>query len=217
MRVVDLGRMRYVPAWEVQKDVAEDVMAGGEDTLLFVEHEPVLTLGASFHVQNLLLSRAEYERRGIEVVRTDRGGDVTFHGPGQLVIYPVFDLKRHGQDLHRWMRELEESVIQALAAFSVAGARFPPHTGVWVGGGAEQRLKIAAIGVKVKRWVSIHGIALNCDNDLGEFGLIVPCGIVGYGVTSLSLATGKHVSPSEAKRPVEDAFAAVFARSSVSS
>src|SRR5262245_56230701 len=107
MKVLDLGRLDYVAAWEVQKQIAEDVMGGAEDTLIFVEHDPVLTLGASFQEGNLLLPIAEYERRGIQVVRTDRGGDVTYHGPGQLVVYPIFDIKRHGQDLHRWMRDLE--------------------------------------------------------------------------------------------------------------
>ena len=209
MKTLDLGRMGYRPAWEVQKQVAEDVIAGGEDTLILVEHDPVLTLGASFHESNLLLQVTEYEKRGIDVVRTDRGGDVTYHGPGQLVVYPIFDLKRHGQDLHKWMRDLEETVILGLQTFGIESHRFPPHTGVWVGESENPR-KVAAIGVKVRKWVSLHGIALNCDNELGAFDLIVPCGIVGHGVTSMSLAANRPVSIEQVKEPTVSAFSAIF-------
>jgi len=209
MKTLDLGRMGYRPAWDVQRQVAEEVIAGGEDTLILVEHDPVLTLGASFHESNLLLQVSEYEKRGIEVVRTDRGGDVTYHGPGQLVVYPIFDLKRHGQDLHRWMRDLEEAVIVSLREFGIEGWRFSPHTGVWVGS-QEDPLKVAAIGVKVRKWVSLHGIALNCDNDLKEFDLIVQCGIVGHGVTSVSATISRPVSVEDAKGPLEGAFSSVF-------
>jgi lipoyl(octanoyl) transferase len=209
LRVLDLGRTAYEPAWEAQRQLAEEVLAGGPDTLILVEHDPVLTLGASFHEQNLLLTREQYAERGIAVVRTDRGGDVTYHGPGQLVLYPIFDLRRHGQDLHRWMRDLEEAVIVGARHWGLVGVRFAPHTGVWLGEPPPMR-KVAAIGVKVKRWVSLHGIALNCDNGLEAFDLIVPCGIVGHGVTSLSRATGRPVSVQEAKAPLTAAFRSVF-------
>lgn len=205
MTVLDLGLMPYREAWQAQLVVQAQVAEGAEDTLILVEHPPVMTLGANFHAENLLFAVEEYERRGIEVVRTDRGGDVTYHGPGQLVAYPIFDLNRHGRDLHRWMRELEEVFIWAAAHFGVEGRRFPPHTGVWVGD-----KKLAAIGVKIKRWVSLHGIALNCDNPLDAFELIVPCGIVGYGVTSLSSEVGRRVSVDEAKPVVTEAFRSVF-------
>ncbi|MBS1723781.1 MAG: lipoyl(octanoyl) transferase LipB [Armatimonadetes bacterium] len=208
MRIVDLGRAGYLPAWEEQKRIAADVMEGAEDTLVLVEHDPVLTLGASFHEENLLFSTPEYAERGIEVVRTDRGGDVTYHGPGQLVLYPIFDLKRHGQDLHKWMRDLEEAVIVGIRHFGLEGWRFPPHTGVWLGQAPPK--KVAAIGVKVKRWVSLHGIALNCAPDVSAFDLIVPCGIVGYGVTSLSQETSAPVSVEDAKAPLSAAFCQVF-------
>lgn len=205
MRILDLGRMRYEPAWEEQKAVWDDVRAGGDDTLILVEHEPVLTLGAGFHSENLLFSVEEYGRRGIEVVTTDRGGDVTYHGPGQLVAYPIFDLKRHGQDLHRWMRDLEEAVIVSLREWGLEGGRFAPHTGVWVEG-----RKVCAIGVKIRQWVSLHGIALNCDNDLSPFELIVPCGIRDYGVTSVSRLAGRSVSVADAKGAVVRGFESVF-------
>ncbi|MBS1713382.1 MAG: lipoyl(octanoyl) transferase LipB [Armatimonadetes bacterium] len=210
MKVVDAGKMDYREAWRLQSEVAQSVLDGGEDTLVLVEHPPVFTLGASFDPQHLLLPEDEIVARGIDVVRTDRGGDVTYHGPGQLVSYPVFDLRRHGQDLHRWLRELEDVHIRALARFGLNGVRFPPHTGVWTG--AEPALrKIAAIGVKVRKWVSVHGVALNCDNDLASFELIVPCGIHGYGVTSLSLETGKRTAPDDAKDAVVQGYRDVFA------
>ncbi len=205
-RSLDLGHMAYVPAWDVQRRIAEEVISGGPDTLLFVEHDPVMTLGASFHDDNLLLPVSEYEKRGIEVVRTDRGGDVTYHGPNQLVVYPVFDLRRHGKDLHKWMRDLEETVIVAARHFGVEAHREPSvNTGVWASG-----KKMAAIGVKVRKWVSLHGIAINCDNDLAPFGLIVPCGIKTHGVTSLSVEAGRPITIEDARPMVKGAFEEVF-------
>lgn len=204
-RLIDLGLMDYRQAWDVQKQTAEEVLAGGPDTLIFVEHPMVLTLGANFHEENLLLSVDEYARHGIQVTRTDRGGDVTYHGPGQLVQYPIFDVSRHGKDLHRWMRDLEETQLRILTGLGLEGYRFPPHTGAWVNG-----RKVAAIGVKIRRWVSLHGIALNCDNDLRPFEMIVPCGIHNHGVTSLSLETGRGCSVEAMKASAQAAFAEVF-------
>lgn len=206
MNVLDLNRMDYLEAWEVQLKVAQQVQDGGEDTLIFVEHPAVLTLGANFHEENLLHSRDVYSQHGIAIHRTDRGGDVTYHGPDQLVIYPIFNLARHGKDLHRWLRNLEETMIETCASYGLESRRFPPHTGVWI----EDR-KVAAIGIKVKRWVSIHGIALNCSNDLGVFDLIVPCGIQGYGVTSLSEASGRRITIEDVKPVVRASFEHVFA------
>lgn len=205
MRVERWGRVPYAEAWQRQIALNDEVQAGSPDTLVFVEHPPVLTLGASFQPENLLLSQDEYHRRGIEIHRTDRGGDVTYHGPNQLVIYPIFDLSRHGRDLHRWLRNLEETMIVTCREFGVAAERFPPHTGAWVEG-----RKIAAIGIKVRRWVSLHGIALNCDLDLDVFSLFVPCGIRTHGVTSLTECTGRKVSVAEAEPVVIAAFAEVF-------
>lgn len=207
MRAVwrDLGRMSYREAYAIQLAVADEVKSGGESTLLFVEHPPVLTLGANFHEENLLLTRGDYQGRGIAVERTDRGGDVTFHGPNQLVIYPIFDVAQFGKDLHRWLRDLEQTMIVVLRELGLTGYRFPPNTGVWTAG-----KKVAAIGIKVSRWVSLHGIALNCDNDLTPFGLIVPCGIHGHGVTSLSAETGRRVTIEDAKPLVLRAFGEVF-------
>jgi lipoyl(octanoyl) transferase len=194
--------MDYESCAALQRQVLDAVASDRlPDTLLLVEHDPVLTLGANFHEENLLFTREEYERRGIQVCKTDRGGDVTYHGPNQLVIYPIFNVARHGKDLHKWLRDLEETVIVALRHFDLEGYRFPPNTGVWV-----RERKVAAIGIKVKRWVSMHGIALNCDNDLSPFNLIVPCGIHGHGVTSLSQETARQVTMAEAAPVVARAF-----------
>ncbi|MFZ4507636.1 MAG: lipoyl(octanoyl) transferase LipB [Fimbriimonas sp.] len=202
--VVDLGRMGYESCRDLQADLLEKVADGtAPDTLLLVEHDPVLTLGANFHAENLLYPQESYAERGTDVFRTERGGDVTYHGPGQLVIYPVFDVAQRGRDLHVWLRSLEEVTMQAVASFGLQPRRFPPHTGVWI----EDR-KVAAIGIRVRRWVSMHGIALNCDLDLAPFESIVPCGIQGYGVTSLTLETGRPVSVEEAKSEVIRAFSA---------
>jgi lipoyl(octanoyl) transferase len=205
LKVLDLGRMGYQAAWDRQLEVHAEVSAGGEDTLILVEHPAVFTLGANFHVENLRYSEAELVAMGNEIVRTDRGGDVTFHGPNQQVIYPIFDLNRHGKDLHRFIRNLEETMLLTLREFGIEGRRFPPHTGAWIGDE-----KVAAIGIKVKRWVSLHGIALNCNNDLEPFSWIVPCGIQGYGVTSLSRDLGREVTIQEAQPVIVRAFQSVF-------
>jgi lipoyl(octanoyl) transferase len=194
--LLDLGHMAYEPCVELQREILEEVVEGKrQSTLIFVEHDPVLTLGASFHDENLLFPISEYERRGIEVVRTDRGGDVTYHGPGQLVAYPIFDLQLLGKDLHRWLRSLEETVIVALREWNLEGTRNPVNTGVWIG-----NRKVCAIGIKVRRWVSMHGLALNCETDLAAYDLFVPCGVRGdYGVTSISREVGRRVGIEEAK------------------
>ena len=209
MRVEDWGRLGYQLALTRQLELVEAVQSGEADCLVLVEHDPVLTLGANFHAENLLLDLAEYEARGIDVIPTDRGGDVTYHGPGQLVMYPLFDLRRHGQDLHRWMRDLEETQLEILRQFGIEGRRFPPHTGAWVGDA-----KVSAIGVKVKRWVSMHGIAMNVESIPDAFADIVPCGIQGYGVTSLTTLLGRSVSLSEVKPIAIEAFRTVFGASS---
>ncbi|HMS54838.1 MAG TPA: lipoyl(octanoyl) transferase LipB [Fimbriimonadaceae bacterium] len=207
--ILEPGLVPYTEAVALQESVHKEVLEGSRpDTLILIEHPPVLTLGANFHESNLLMPVESYSAKGIEVVRTGRGGDVTFHGPNQLVIYPIFDLRKHGQDLHKYLRDLEEVIIHVLSKFELEGFRFPPHTGVWVDRALPR--KIAAIGIQVKRWVSMHGIALNCNNDLSPFDLIVPCGIEGYDVTSVSKETGRDVSTEMAKPLVIEAIQKVF-------
>lgn len=204
--LADLGTMDYRECVALQSSLLERVASGvTPNTLLLVQHPPVLTLGANFHRENLLRSREDYERMGVDIVHTERGGDVTFHGPGQLVIYPIFRVSEFGRDLHRWLRDLEEVIIVALGSFGVLGRRFPPHTGVWV-----SDRKIAAIGIKIRKWTSMHGIALNCGDDLSAFDTIVPCGIEGYGVTSLTQETGREIATEEAKSAVVNGFRSVF-------
>jgi lipoyl(octanoyl) transferase len=204
--VLDLGNLSYPDALQKQLEVLSDVQTGQRNhTLLLVEHKPVLTLGASFHSENLLYSKDWYEARGISLVESDRGGDVTYHGPGQLVAYPIFDVAKLGKDLHLWMRQLEECVILALQLFDIQGERLDVNSGVWV-----NHQKICAIGIKIKRWVSMHGIAINCNNDLEPFGLIIPCGIKTYGVTSISRETGKVITIEDFKPILVQSFEQVF-------
>jgi lipoyl(octanoyl) transferase len=191
--VINLGRMTYVEAFEIQAQRVVEIRAGqASSTLFLTEHHPVLTLGASFHEENLRLPLPEYAERGIEIHRTNRGGDVTFHGPGQLVAYPVFDLLLLKQDLHWWLRMIEESVMTACAEIGLETRRFPPHTGVWAGD-----RKLCAIGIAVRKWVSMHGLAINVNNDLSYFETIVPCGIAEYGVTSLQNELKRDLSTTD--------------------
>lgn len=190
VRVVDLGRKSYREAYQIQIETVERVIAarerGGSDgEILLVEHDPVITVtkrpGAAQHV---LASRELLAAQGVELAQTDRGGDVTYHGPGQIVAYPVLDLNRCGLRLHEYMRLLEQAVIDTIQTWGLEGQRDPDATGVWVE--TDHGLaKIAAMGVRVRRWVSFHGLAINVDPDLSHFGLIVPCGLAGRPVTSL--------------------------------
>jgi lipoate-protein ligase B len=181
-----LGRTGYLEAAALQHALVEarkkDKIG---DTFLFLEHPPLITLGRASHAENLLAPDGVLQSRGIELWETTRGGDVTYHGPGQLVGYGIVDLKRHGRDVARYLRMLEEALIALLAGHGLTGARRPEYTGVWLG--AE---KVCAIGVRVDHWVTSHGFALNVAGDLSPFDLIVPCGIRGFGVTSIERTSG---------------------------
>ncbi len=185
LAVADLGTMPYGPALERQRTLAEDRIAGRltQDVLLLVEHPPVVTLGRGARETSLPLAPDLLRRRGIEVFEIERGGDVTYHGPGQLVGYPIFDLGQHRRDLHWFLRQIEVALIRALGRFGVEGGRREGYTGVWTGGGAR---KIASIGIHVRQWVTWHGFALNVTTDLSPFSLIVPCGIPDVVMTSVS-------------------------------
>ncbi|CAN5509669.1 lipoyl(octanoyl) transferase LipB [soil metagenome] len=199
------GLIPYPEALERMTALRDKVLDGEEPTLVLCQHPKTITLGAAFHPENLLLPESELQKRGFTIQKVGRGGDVTLHHPGQLIAYPVFDLQKFGKDLHLWMRDLEETAIRVLNHFGQQGRRFPPNTGVWIG-----ERKICAMGVQVRKWVSMHGLALNCDDDLTDFDFIVPCGIRDYAVTSLSREVGRPVSTMEAETPLIEAFGSVF-------
>jgi lipoyl(octanoyl) transferase len=202
----DLGVVPYADALALQRTLHAQRVAGAiPDTLLLLEHPPVITLGKAFHPEHLRYAREFYAQQGIELHPTDRGGDVTCHNPGQLVGYPIFDVAQHGRDLHKFLRDLEQAIIDALRAFGVEAHREAGYTGVWVGDA-----KIAAIGVKVTKWVSMHGFALNVNNDLRLFQTIVPCGIADRPVTSLQQVLGRAVPMEQVKHEIARAFGQVF-------
>jgi lipoate-protein ligase B len=210
MVVQDLGRQPYAPVLQLQRELARRRIEGEltEDLLLLVEHEPVVTLGRGARAQSLPLSAAELERRGITQYEVERGGDVTFHGPGQLVGYPILDLRRHREDLHWYLRTLEAALIQGLDTLGIQAGPNPGLTGVWTRG-----RKIASIGIHVKQWVTYHGFALNVNTDLSYFDLIVPCGIKDVVMTSVAMELGRTDGDSiwtETRQAVVEGMAKAF-------
>jgi lipoyl(octanoyl) transferase len=208
--VRDLGRRSYAPVWELQRQLARQRSSGelAHDVLLLVEHEPVITLGRGTRPGSLPLSPAELARRGIEVHEVERGGDVTYHGPGQLVGYPIFNLRQHREDLHWYLRTLEASLVRALDGIGIPAGLVPGLTGVWTRG-----RKIASIGVHVKQWVTYHGFALNVTTELSYFDLIVPCGIRDVVMTSAALELGRTDSEAlwvESRQEVIEGVAQAF-------
>ncbi len=205
----DLGRIGYEAAFELQRELVERRKRGEiPDQLLIVEHPHVITLGRNAHSENLLASPEVLERAGIGLRTTDRGGDVTYHGPGQIVGYPIFDLREWKRDVVAYLRAIEQVLIEALAEFGIAAGRNPGATGVWVGDA-----KIAAIGVHISRWVTSHGFALNVDTDLNYFKYIVPCGLT-QPVTSMR-ALGSSASRQEMVAALARKFARVFDRTTI--
>ncbi len=206
--LVHLGHMAYQEAWDLQRQVGAGVKSGVfPDTVLLVEHPPVYTVGRSAHdsLQNLLWDDERRRTEGIDLYMVDRGGDITYHGPGQLVGYPIIDLTRHGRDLHRYLRRLEESIIAALQYFGIDAVCKPPHTGVWI-----DQEKVAAIGVKASHWITQHGFALNVNPRLEHFAGIVPCGISDKGVTSMARMLGRPVDLGEVIPVMERELARTF-------
>lgn len=209
LEVRQLGRMAYADALELQRALVEDRKSGrAGDLLLFVEHPHVLTIGVRGDGgrTHILAHPDTLAARGIEVFETGRGGDVTYHGPGQVVGYPILDLKPDRQDVHRYMRDLEEVLIRAVADLGIRASRMAGLTGIWVGGA-----KLAAIGVRISRWVTSHGFAVNLATDLEYFDLIVPCGIADRGVTSLA-RLGCHVDRADVESRIIARFCEVFER-----
>ena len=194
INILDLGRMSYNSAWDIQKNYHQKVLTGKEqDTLILVEHEPVYTLGKNANDNHLLQSASQE----IEVYRIERGGDITFHGPGQIVVYPILDLNRYVKSVSWYMRTLEKIIIDTLSDFKIKAELKDGLTGVWVGDE-----KIGAQGVRISRWVTMHGLALNVNTDLKYFDGIIPCGIFDYGVTSMEKLTGSKQDINKVKNTI---------------
>ncbi|HVS98663.1 MAG TPA: lipoyl(octanoyl) transferase LipB [Puia sp.] len=230
----DMGEMEYGAAWDYQESLlrenvrrktearlaaAVEAGTGGEpeglsDTvhyLLFVEHPPVYTLGKSGDKRHILIDDEEIQERGAQFFHTNRGGDVTFHGPGQLVGYPILDLEKFRMDLGWYLRSLEEAGIRVLAEYGILGERSPGETGVWIEPEVPGKArKICAMGVRCSRWITMHGFAFNINTDLRWFGNIVPCGIQDKSVTSLEKELGRPVDPEEVKMRWKKQFETVF-------
>ncbi|MHB8877620.1 MAG: lipoyl(octanoyl) transferase LipB [Myxococcaceae bacterium] len=210
LEVWRLGRVEYEDGLSLQHAFSRALAAGlSPDTLLLLEHPPVLTLGRAAERENIVASPAELARVGAEVFDTDRGGDVTYHGPGQVVGYPIFDLG-HRQDVRRYIRDLEEAITRTLARFGIAAAHISKWPGVWVRPDGPRPEKIAAIGVHIAHWRTTHGFALNVSTDLAHFGLCVPCGIKEGGVTSMERELGRKVEVTEVETALAESFAEVF-------
>lgn len=203
-----LGVVPYDAATELQRQLVEDRRAGAiPDQLLLLQHPPVITLGAKVRNDrsHVLATPDVLARSGVELFESGRGGDVTYHGPGQLVGYPILDLRPDRCDVHRYVRDIEEVMIRAAAELGVRADRAAGLTGIWVG-----REKLGAIGVRIARWITSHGFAINVSTDLSHFNLIVPCGIVDRGVTSFERLLGRRVSMDEMECAITKAFVDVF-------
>lgn len=233
----DLGQMEYQRAWDYQEALLQekvriktearqraeagaaaggvavdsDGVTGTTHHLLMVEHPPVYTLGKSGHLENVLIGEERMQAKGVQFFRTNRGGDITFHGPGQLVGYPILDLEKFYTDIGLYLRNLEEVTIRVLAEYGICGERSPGETGVWIEPGIKGReRKICAIGVRCSRWITMHGFALNVNTDLTWFGDIVPCGIQDKQVTSLEKELGRPVDLAAVKSAWMRRFEEVF-------
>lgn len=214
----DLGGMRYKDAWDYQEQLLQQNIRAKADGqghtqhhFLMVEHPPVYTLGKSGKEEHVLINEAERELRGIEYFKTNRGGDITFHGPGQIVGYPVLDLEKFYTDIGKYLRSLEEVIILTMNEYGFKGERSAGETGVWIDPGIKGReRKICAMGVRCSRWITMHGFAFNVNTDLEFFDHIVPCGIKDKQVTSLQKELGHEVSFDEVKEKVKRNFEKVF-------
>jgi lipoyl(octanoyl) transferase len=222
IQLIELGLKSYQEALAVQEKLFNQTIGikranrnqkkqtPTENYLLWVEHTPVITLGKSGKSEHLLLDENQLKKKGIEYYPTNRGGDITFHGPGQLVGYPILDLDNFFTDIHKYLRFLEEAIILTLEEYGLKGARSDGETGVWLDVGTPFARKICAMGVKASRWVTMHGFALNINTDLSYFEYIVPCGIQGKAVTSLEKELGRNVPFEEVKTKLKVHFAHLF-------
>jgi lipoyl(octanoyl) transferase len=205
-QIIHLGRTGYRYCTDIQVRLRDARIRGEiEDTLLLTEHDHVYTIGTSGGDDHLLASEKELSTVQATVEQTDRGGDITYHGPGQLVVYPIIDLRQRTMDLHRYLRDLEDVVIIALKNFDVTGGRIDGYTGIWVDGE-----KVCAIGIHCRSWVTMHGFALNVDTDLSYFNRIIPCGIFERGVTSLRDILGRDIDRAAVEAEIVRSWSAVF-------
>jgi lipoyl(octanoyl) transferase len=223
VQLQDLGSIAYKEAWDYQDKLFQSIIdvkldnrkKGLEQStsnyFLFVEHPPVYTLGKSGNLNNLLLSEIELKAKDVTFYKSNRGGDITFHGPGQIVGYPIFDLENFFTDIHKYLRYLEEAILLTLSDYGLKAERSPGETGVWFDVGTPFARKICALGVRSSRWVSMHGFALNVNVDLGYFDHIIPCGIQGKAVTSMQAELGKKISEMEVKEKITQHLADLFA------
>jgi len=215
VKIIDLGQKSYIDSLKIQEEYFNSIIdlkrsnrkkenpIPTDNYLLWVEHPPVFTLGKSGKMEHLLLNQQTLVNKGIDFYKTSRGGDITFHGPGQLVVYPILDLDNFFTDIHKYLRFLEEAVIGTLKEYGLKTKRSPGETGVWLDVGTPFARKICAMGVRASRWVTMHGFALNLNIDLGYFDYIVPCGIKGKGVTSLSKELGKEIDIEHVKQKLK--------------
>jgi len=204
--VRQLGQIEYREAYELQKELLEKRVNGQiADTLLLLEHPPTITVGKAGKLENVLASQTELASAGVSLILTDRGGDVTYHGPGQIVGYPILDLRERNRDVHRYVHHLEEMLIRTLADYSIKSERDPSHAGVWV-----NDEEIAALGLRIHKWITMHGFALNVNTDLNHFSLINPCGFTNKTATSMARLLGYQLSTGEVTGRLLSHFADVF-------
>jgi lipoate-protein ligase B len=204
--ILDLGIIEYKDAWRMQRELAEKRRCGAiQDSIMLVEHPAVFTIGRSGSRANLLADETALKARRIEVLDVDRGGDITFHSPGQIVLYAILDLKERYKDLHKYLNSLEDVAIGFLARYGIRAARVPDATGVWAEGA-----KIASIGVAARDWVTYHGLSVNVNNDTAFFSMMNPCGMPGLEVTSVKQILGHDVDMAAAKRVLADEFNKIF-------
>ena len=223
IQLLDLGQKDYKETWEYQEELFKEIVdlkiknrreeldLETPNYLLFVEHPHVYTLGKSGDFSNLLLSEKQLEAKGATFYKINRGGDITYHGPGQIVGYPILDLENFFTDIHKYLRFLEEVIIKVLADYNIIGTRSEGETGVWLGVGTPFARKICAMGVRASRWVTMHGFALNVNADLGYFDNIIPCGIRGKAVSTLNVELGvEKVDEAEVKEKIKKYFSELF-------
>jgi len=218
----DIGLTPYKEAWDYQNDLFQKIIAiklknrelqdknPTPNYFIFTEHPNVYTLGKSGDINNLLLSEKQLEEKGITFFKSNRGGDITYHGPGQIVGYPILDLDNFFTDIHKFMRNLEEVIIRTIFEYGLKGERSEGETGVWLDVGTPFARKICALGVRTSRWVTMHGFALNVSADIGYFDHIIPCGIRGKAVTSMEIELKREISIQEVKTKILKHFSEVF-------